>query len=560
MLGSASAQLSRRDVTSPCANGGEGRARASSVLMRARAPPATGAPPSSGGSKAGASISRRPAEIRSRPASERGRAQGSASGPGGPTSSKIDAAGRGAVSERRASRSRSAAADRQHDPWAQRVVNRERELQRRDEAREQRRPVSERLIAVMEAKMRSFEPKTWSDTEHTLRLYEQFAALVFLECQCDVRAGRAEDAERGSARGFPYLDGGGLAPPQPDMVECFYLFLVTEAYERKDGRIGYAPGTARNKISSLGRWFKIRHGVDIVARCPGLGALQRGLDKDWVNAGNDGPQARSKPIMAALLRQVLEKVAAEPRSRDNVMFAAASSSSFSWLLRWSELGRSSGGADSNDDASEVQLRLMSRIHWSRLRFLDAMHRVVPIESIIASAAVGESVEWVDWGFGRQKNDRVYGGQLRSVQRPHGAPQYCTVALLVDLLIMVGRTAGFKVTDPVFFDRDKTEGSRGLSNKVYNKTLRRLLIGCSDGGTVLDAVSVMDRSHHGHRGGACTELFHLGVSEDRIMALGRWRSSAYLAYRQLAREFFGETAASMMLAPERHILEGSGGPQ
>ena len=242
-----------------------------------------------------------------------------------------------------------------------------------------------------------------------------------------------------------------------------------------------------------------------------------------------------------------------------VCFAAAGASSFSWLLRFSELGRSSKGADSNDSASEVELRLMSRIHWGRMRFLDSQHRAVPIEEIIASSAAGERVEWIDWGFGRQKNDRVYGGQLRSVQRLHGTPQFCTVALLVDLLTMVGRTKGFTVSDPVFFDRARPEGSRGLSNKVYNSTLRRFLVGCTDGGVVLDAVSVMDYSHHGHRGGACTELFHLGVAEDRIMALGRWRSSAYLAYRQLAREFFGETAASMMMAPERHILESSGGP-
>ena len=89
--------------------------------------------------------------------------------------------------------------------------------------------------------------------------------------------------------------------------------------------------------------------------------------------------------------------------------------------------------------------------------------------------------WIDWGFGRQKNDRVYGGQLRSVQRLPGQTQFCTVALLIDLLIMVGRTKGFKSTDPVFFDRARPEGMQGLSNKVYNSTLRRLLVGCVDGG-------------------------------------------------------------------------------
>ena len=50
------------------------------------------------------------------------------------------------------------------------------------------------------------------------------------------------------------------------------------------------------------------------------------------------------------------------------------------------------------------------------------------------------------------------------------------------------------------------------------------------------------------------MFHLGVPVDRIKMLGRWKSDAYEAYRQIAREIFGELAQSIVNAPERHVLD------
>ena len=409
----------------------------------------------------------------------------------------------------------------------------------------------ERSVAgVLRTKIAAYEDGTWSDSLRVAAMYEDFAARIFMDVRTRPGPQVWRGAQRGSLYGSPWLADGRLAPPMPDMVEVFAHFLATEAYERKDGRCGYAPSTVKGKLSSLNRVFVLQHGVDIIARCVGMKALHRGLEKRWVDGGRPLAEARSVPIMGSLLRQLLTKASAA-RSWRNRVFRSMAVSQYAWLLRFGEAGRGKKQADTNTESTDSELRLMTRVHWGRLTFLDAAHRVIPTEDIPLGRD-GE-VEWVDWGFGREKSDRIYGGQIRSAQRNRDHPEWCPVATLVELLVASARCEGFSYTDPVFLDRSKPTGRQGLTNRVMNTILREHLVGCVVNGEVITAERAMHYSSHGFRGGACTELFLEGVPVDRIKAFGRWRSDAYEAYRHLAREIFADMSRRIISAPERHIL-------
>ena len=405
---------------------------------------------------------------------------------------------------------------------------------------------------VLAAKQRAYEDGTWSDTYRCLAQYEDFAVMLLI--------GKMRDGvdifahEPGTLLGPVWQEDGRVAPPDSEVVEVYYWWLLSEAYERPGTQLdGYAPSTADTKLSSLGRYFRICHtpSVDIVARAKAtLPAVRRGLAKVYLERGGKAAEARSRVIMGALLRQLLDKARAE-RSWEADTFSVCAACMFTWLLRFGEAGRGAGQSDDNAGASAAERKLMTRICWERLVFLTARHTVIPFAELEARQ---NEVEWVDWGFGREKADRVYGGQIRSAQRNRARPWYCVVALLVAYAVRSIR-AGAVATDPVFMDRSKPKGKRGLTNKVMNALLRKRLIGCTVNGAVIGKdIDVLEYSSHGFRAGSCTELFHLGVPVDRIKMLGRWKSDAYEAYRQIAREIFGELAQSIVNAPERHVLD------
>ena len=99
---------------------------------------------------------------------------------------------------------------------------------------------------------------------------------------------------------------------------------------------------------------------------------------------------------------------------------------------------------------------------------------------------------------------------------------------------------FEAHKPVF----RTEEGKAYTGKNFNADLKSLL------GSVIDYSSMGKVSSHSFRIGITTMLGKLGFSDQEIMAMGRWSSSAFELYIRSPRAVRAETAKRMAKAMER----------
>ena len=93
---------------------------------------------------------------------------------------------------------------------------------------------------------------------------------------------------------------------------------------------------------------------------------------------------------------------------------------------------------------------------------------------------------------------------------------------------------FAAHKPIF----RTEDGKTYTGKMFNADLKALL------GSVIDYSSMGKVSSHSFRIGITTMLGKLGFSDQEIMAMGRWSSSAFELYIRSPRAVRAETAKRM----------------
>ena len=93
---------------------------------------------------------------------------------------------------------------------------------------------------------------------------------------------------------------------------------------------------------------------------------------------------------------------------------------------------------------------------------------------------------------------------------------------------------FSAQKPVF----RTHDGKAYTGKLFNEDLRNLL------SPVIDYSKVGKISSHSFRIGIATMLGQLGYSDNEIMAIGRWSSSAFELYIRSPRAVRAKTAKKM----------------
>ena len=85
---------------------------------------------------------------------------------------------------------------------------------------------------------------------------------------------------------------------------------------------------------------------------------------------------------------------------------------------------------------------------------------------------------------------------------------------------------------------RTEDGKAYTGKMFNEDLKTLL------GSVIDYTTMGKISSHSFRIGITTMLGKLGFSDQDIMAIGRWSSSAFELYIRSPRSVRAKTAKRM----------------
>jgi hypothetical protein len=93
---------------------------------------------------------------------------------------------------------------------------------------------------------------------------------------------------------------------------------------------------------------------------------------------------------------------------------------------------------------------------------------------------------------------------------------------------------FSAQKPVF----RTHDGKYYTGKLFNEDMRNLL------NSVIDYSKVGKISYHSFRIGIATMLGQLGYSDNEIMAIGRWSSSAFELYIRSPRAVRAKTAKRM----------------
>ena len=85
---------------------------------------------------------------------------------------------------------------------------------------------------------------------------------------------------------------------------------------------------------------------------------------------------------------------------------------------------------------------------------------------------------------------------------------------------------------------RTDDGKAYTGKMFNEDLKTLL------GSVIDYTTMGKISSHSFRIGITTMLGKLGFSDQDIMAIGRWSSSAFELYIRSHRSVGAKTAKRM----------------
>ena len=237
------------------------------------------------------------------------------------------------------------------------------------------------------------------------------------------------------------------------------------------------------------------------ASMPKLQAVQVGVAK--THAFGKGPRPERLPITPAILRAIKTVWSLSATEHDTIMNWAICTLAFFGFFRLGEILLTTTNFDPDRHLAVGDVAVDSRQDPSLLRVN------------LKCSKTDQLGKGVDIYIGKTGDD------------------ICPVAAILSFLAIRGQEPG-----PLFVCRDGTPCTKGR----FIPKLR----------SALQAAGLVGPNFAGHsfRIGAATTAAERGIEDSTIKALGRWHSSAFLAYLRMPREHLATISRTLSKTPQR----------